>query len=154
VDPENKFRKQKLMRSHIQIRTVYLIAAVAIALVIALGASTLWFMQKVSVGASRHALNHQEAPKDILLKEVHPFCKSVNAGRYWVNEGDQSYIVSPYATSNKVFRYIVLHSDALEDSSCIQGLIAAAKKIDYSLSVVFTNQGKSVAHFYFEREGK
>jgi hypothetical protein len=141
------------MKPYFQIRSTYLMITLASILVFAIGWGAVWFIKKASLATHRNALNHQEASKDLLGSELNNACKTVNGGNYLVSLGDQNFVVSPYANSSKVFRYIVLNSEALNNAPCMQGLISGVKKIDYSLSVAFSNRGKLVTHFYFEKEG-
>ncbi len=137
------------MQTYIRIRSSLLIAAAAISTLVAAGLVGWWFLERTSVASYRHALNFQEPSKDELQTEINASCRTVNEGRIWVVKGDKKYIRDPFASSPQVYRYLVLDSTVLKNEACIFAIINASKRIKYSVSLVFSNEGTQVANFHF-----
>jgi len=113
------------------------------------GVGVWWLVGRMAVGSLRHALNHQEGPKDILWRDITAGCAQVNGGQVFIWNGSPRYIQDRFAISNDVYRYIVVDSAALADSACLSAVVTSAWRAKYPVSMAVSSNGLEVAYFHF-----
>ena len=132
-----------------------LVVVTALTAIFGLVAGDYWLTQRVAVGSARHALNFQEATKDIFTQSTREACRHVNSGKVWIRPGDPRYAHDRHAASADVYRYIVLDSQTLQDSSCLNAFVATAARAPYSTLIAFSDKsGLEIANFFFFKEQK
>ena len=114
-----------------------------------IGTGSLWLVQRLAVGTSRHALNYQEHSKDVFTQYVRAGCSGVNNGKIWILEHDPRFVADRMATSDQVYRYVVLDGAVLDDPTCLAQVTNAARRVSYAISIAFSKGDGKVAYFYF-----
>jgi hypothetical protein len=97
-----------------------------------------WFIGRMSVGTYRHALNHQEKSKDTLWRDIRTGCPDVNGGQILIGESSPGYVSDPLASSDKVYRYVVLDHAVLSSPTCLVNVVASARQTSiYPVLILF-----------------
>ncbi len=123
-------------------------------LVVTVGGAGWWLLQRMTVGSYRHALNHPEYSEDTFSQQITGACKGVNNGNIWIANNDPRYVPDRMATSNNVYRYIVLDSAILNDSVCLVQVINAAANVSYPISIALSGYNARFGRFSLFVENK
>jgi hypothetical protein len=125
------------------------LAAAAIVAAVASVSFLGWFTVRAGIGASRHALDAQEGPKDALFLALRPACSGVNGGKFVIPRGHPDRVQDASASGTAVYRYVVLHAATLDDDKCMRVLVSTAKALPYPTVMVFSDRGRQVVRLEF-----
>jgi hypothetical protein len=133
-------------------RKRYTVAVGLVLTVAAAVAGARWFVGRMSVATYRHALDHPEAPKDTLGRQIRDACRGEGAKGIWVTKQDSRFVPDPRASSGDVYRYIVLDATLLKDVTCVAAVVTASKAAPYPVQIVFSRDGEEEGNLYFKNE--
>lgn len=113
-----------------------IIASLAVVIPIAIAT-----IERLSVGARRHALSYPEASKDDFLRLVRAACQRASLGAFFVPPGASEYKLDDGDFGYEAYRYLVFRDSLLRDEQCLTSVLSIASQTNYPMKIEFVSRG-------------